>query len=478
MRKGKSVATPSVIRNHDLDVEVNIDSFTLQGMGVGKREGQAFFIPFTIPGEKIEMEVTELKKNYGFGRVKELLVASKDRVVAPCPYFGTCGGCQLQHIAYGRQLELKRQAVQDVMERIGKLQIEVKPVLGQKNPWYYRNKVHFQVLDNKGRIQLGFFPEEGSKPMKIEKCLLIDAEMNIVAHGVENLLNEADLKAFNWQRREGDIRHVVLRRSRLNGDIMVVLVTAQKQVKNLEELAEKILTMRPGIKSVVQNINTEKGRVVLGRKSRVLAGLETITDKIGELYFKISPQSFYQTNPEQTEVLYSEALRMASLTGEERVIDLYSGIGSISLLLAQRAQEVTGFEVVEEAVKDAEANARLNKLANVRFISGLVERTLPKLANDGESQDEDAHWSQRVEGEYSVVVLDPPRKGCEKEALEAVVSINPERIVYVSCDAATLARDLRLLTEEGNYRVNEVQPVDMFPQTGHVECVVRIQRKK
>lgn len=439
-------------------IELAIDSINHNGEGVGRYKGVAVFVPFTIPGEKVVVEVVELKKNYILAKLVNHVEESGHRVKPRCPAFDTCGGSQFQHIDYQLQLSLKRQLVEDALRRIGKItDVAVEETLGMETPWAYRNKAQFQVSLVNGKVKFGFFEEGSHALVPTTECLLIDQQISDIAALVEGIINKYYVPAYNWETGRGLLRHVVIRKGWATGKIMVVLVTSGKKFGELFTLAREIKARVPQIASVVRNINNSPNRTVFGRDNQVLAGQMTITDQIDGLTFTISPTSFYQVNSKQTEVLYAKALEFAGLSGRETVLDVYCGIGAISLFLARKAARVFGFELSAESVRDAAENARANKIHNVEFVSGKAEERLPKLVRTGIKPD--------------VVVVDPPRQGIEKRALQAIADMAPERIVYISCDPATMARDLNFLSYRG-YQAKRVQPVDMFPQTAHVETII------
>ena len=439
-------------------IELAIDSINHNGEGVGRYMGIAVFAPFTIPGEKVVVEVVELKKNYIVAKLVNHVDESEQRVQPRCPAFDTCGGSRFQHIDYQLQLSLKRQLVEDALRRIGKItDVTVEQTLGMETPWAYRNKAQFQVSRMDGKVKLGFFEEGSHALVPTTECLLIDQQISDIAAHVEGIINKYRVPTYDWETGSGLLRHVVIRKGWATGKIMVVLVTSGEKFGELFTLAREIKAGVPQIVSVVRNINNSPNRTVFGRDNQVLAGQMTITDQINSLTFAISPTSFYQVNSKQTEVLYAKALEFAGLTGRETVLDVYCGIGTISLFLARRAARVFGFEVSAESVRDAADNAIANQIHNVEFVSGRAEECLPKLAQTGIKPD--------------VVVVDPPRQGVEKRALQAIADMGPEKIVYISCDPATMARDLNFLSYRG-YKAKKVQPVDMFPQTAHVETII------
>lgn len=444
------------------EISVTVHGLGSSGEGVARFEGLTIFVPGGAPGDRLLARVEEVKKNYARAALVAVEEPSPDRVAPPCPVVAECGGCQLQHIAYGAQLRLKRQQVVDALERLGKLSgVTVHPTLGMDDPWRYRNKAQFPMGYRSGRVIAGFFAPGTHRIVDIERCDIQHPLGNRIMAEVKALAGRHGVRIYDERTHSGVLRHVLARVGRGTGEAMAVLVTNGPDFPHGEEIARALMDRIPELVSVVQNINPARTNVVLGRESRVLAGRAYITDYIGDLEFNISPVSFFQVNPAQTEVLYGKALEYAGLTGGETVLDLYCGIGTISLFLARQAREVIGIEWVEEAVDDARENALLNGVQNVRFIAGDAAVEMPRLAEEGVRAD--------------VIVLDPPRKGCDEPVLEAIAAVAPRRVVYVSCNPASLARDLGRLAGMG-YRTVEVQPVDMFPHTAHVECVARIEK--
>lgn len=434
------------------------------GEGVGRIEGFTIFIKDGIPEDKVLIEITKVKANYASGKIIKLLEKSPYRIEPVCSVFHECGGCQIQTIDYTKQLELKKNKVKSSIERIGKLEnVLVHDTLGMETPFAYRNKAQFPIGREKGKTLIGFYKKGTHRVVDIDGCKIQHDINDKIIDIVKNFIDKNKLSIYDEKTGKGLLRHILTRVSYASNDIMVVIIINGKKLAFKDELIDSLLKELPQIKSIVQNINTKKTNVILGSECKTLYGQDKIVDYIGDLKFEISPLSFFQVNPFQTKVLYDKALEYAELSGNETVFDIYCGIGTISLFLAQKSKQVYGIEVIDAAIKDAKKNAKLNDLNNAEFFVGKAEEVVLKLYNEGLKAD--------------VVVVDPPRKGCDRSVLETITSMNPKRIVYVSCKPSTLARDLKILDELG-YKAIEVQPVDMFPHTSHVETVVRIQRKE
>jgi 23S rRNA (uracil1939-C5)-methyltransferase len=443
---------------------LDIERMGNSGEGIGRIEGLAVFVEDAVPGDRVEAEITQVKRNFARGRLKRVLVQSQQRVEARCPAALECGGCQIQHMDYGWQLEHKRQKVADDLKRIGGLEgITVHPALGMKEPWRYRNKAQFPVGKGTEGIVTGFYARHSHDIIGIDDCVIQHGINGQVVNVVKEHMEAYGILPYDEKSGEGTIRHILTRIGFATGEVMVVIVAACRYFPGKDELVRRLRETIKGIMSIVLNVNEKSTNVILGQECINLWGQDYITEVMGNLKFRISPLSFFQVNPVQTLVLYQKVLEYAGLKGDETVVDAYCGTGSISLFLAQRAAKVYGIEVVEAAVRDARANAADNGIENTEFITGLAEEVMPLLYRKGVRP--------------HAVVLDPPRKGCEQALLDAVVSMQPGRVVYVSCNPATLARDLKYLDSRG-YRAQEVQPVDMFPHTAHVEAVVLLQRQK
>lgn len=452
------------LQKNDL-VTVKIEDMSHDGEGVGKLEGFPLFVKDTVIGDVAEVKILKLKKNYGYARLTELKEPSPDRVEPPCPLSRRCGGCQLQAMSYEKQLEFKRNKVQNHLSRIGGLtDVVVLPVIGMESPWRYRNKAQIPVgYDREGRLISGFYAGRTHAIIDQEDCLLGNEKNSRIMEVVKGFLKENKIAAYQEESHKGLLRHVLIRTAAATGEVMVCLVINGKKFPQAEKLTEALKAV-PGVTSISLNVNMERTNVILGKEQINLYGPGYITDKIGEISYRISPQSFFQVNPAQTRILYETALEYAQLTGSEQVWDLYCGTGTISLFLAQKAAFVRGVEIVPAAVENARDNAELNGIKNAEFFTGRAEEVLPRMVRENQAK-------------ADVIVVDPPRKGCEESLLETMVNMEPERIVYVSCDSATLARDLKYLSAKG-YAVERVQPVDMFPMTVGVETVVMLTKLK
>lgn len=453
----------SFIVNQNDRLTVNVEDLTHDGSGVAKVEGYPLFIHGALPGEEVEIQVGKTLKNYGFARLLNVLKPSPERVDAPCHVFEQCGGCQLQHLSYEGQLQQKQKQVRDVMDRIAKLpEVPVHPVKGMQDPWRYRNKSQIPFSERNGEVVAGFYRSRSHHIVDTDVCIIQSEEADELMATLKREMLIHGVDAYNERTHRGMLRHLVVRKGQTTNEIMVVLVTSKKKFPQRDAIVEVIKRVLPEVTSIMQNVNSEKTNVIFGNETICLYGKSVIIDTIGDIQFEISARSFYQVNPTQTEVLYRQALEYAGLSGNETVIDAYCGIGTISLFLAQQANEVYGVEIVPQAIEDAKRNAELNGITNAFFKAGASEDVIPKWYEQGKR--------------FDVLVVDPPRKGCDEKLLQTILKYKPKRVVYVSCNPGTLARDLRIL-EDGGYRAKEVQPVDMFPQSSHVECVALIELK-
>jgi 23S rRNA (uracil1939-C5)-methyltransferase len=451
-------------RRGDL-VELRIEDLAFGGEGVGRLDGYVVFAPGGVPGDRVQVRVTETRGRYGRGVIDAVLEPSPHRVAAPCPYFGQCGGCRLQHVDYGAQLAFKQKQVQDCLERVGGAAgFELRPIVAAPEPYGYRNKMEFTVAPSPaaGRAIGLHAAQRYDRVLDIERCLLQSEAMNAVLAAVRGEVAARDLSVFDQTSGEGLLRFVTLREGRRTGDAMVNVVATAPDVEALGPMAEALRRRVPAVASVVLNVNAKKAAVAVGTEEHLLLGREHIRESLGGLTFQVSANSFFQTNTVQAERLFALVEAACELHGGETVVDLYSGTGAISLLLARRVKRVYGIELVAAAVTDAERNARANGIDNCTFLAGEVRHVLPQLVRDGVRAD--------------VAVADPPRAGFHPRALTALGTLAPPRIVYVSCNPATLARDVAGLMQQG-YRLEWVQPVDMFPQTPHIEAVARLERR-
>ncbi len=434
---------------------IKIHGLGSSGEGVGKLDGLTVFVEGALPSEEVLAELETVKKNYAVGRLIEILKNSSERVEPFCPLYKDCGGCQLQHLSYPAQLKYKRQQVVDAIEHIGKLGgVEIFDTLGMENPLRYRNKMQFPVGKN---LQIGCYARGSHKIIDTNSCMIQNAGNDKILAAVRNVTKKFNLQPYDEDTHKGFLRHV-MGRVGCNGELMIVLVTAMKNFPNEKNFVRALVKELPEVTSIQQNVQTFHNNVILGRDTKILFGKPTIKDKIGGLTFNISARSFFQVNTSQAEVLYKTARDFANLRGNETIIDAYCGTGTIGLFMARKVRKVIGVEVVSSAISDAKKNSRENNIRNAEFIVGDVVKILPKINDYAE-----------------VVIVDPPRAGCDKKVLETFAAMKPEKIIYVSCNPATLARDLKILDEFG-YRTKKIQPVDMFPFTSHVEAVAQIIR--
>ena len=451
-------------RKNDL-VTLEIEDCGIDGEGIGKADGFTVFVKDAVIGDTVTAKIIKAKKNYGYGRLMEVLKPSPYRVEPKCEFARQCGGCQLQALSYDQQLVFKTNKVKGHLERIGGFtDIPMEPIIGMDELFHYRNKAQFPVGRNKeGKIVTGFYAGRTHNIIENRDCALGVAENKEVLDRVIAHMEKYGIEPYNEATGKGLVRHVLIRYGYFTKEVMVCLILNGNKIPK-EELLVKSLCEIPGMTSITINVNKKRSNVILGEEICLLWGQEYITDRIGDISYQISPLSFYQVNPMQTQKLYAKALEYADLHGQETVWDLYCGIGTISLFLAQKAKFVRGVEIVPAAIENAKENAKLNGLENTEFFVGKAEEVLPR--------------EYKKNGVYAdVIVVDPPRKGCDETLLETMVEMNPERIVYVSCDSATLARDLKYLCERG-YELRKVCPVDQFGMTVHVETVVLLSHKK
>lgn len=449
------------------EILLTIEDFTKEGEGLGKYQGFPFFVKDTVIGDQIKASVTKLKKTYGYARLLEIMKPSPDRCEARCPVARQCGGCKIQQLSYDKQKEFKWNLAAGCMKRIGSFpEIEsiMEPIFAMESPWHYRNKAQFPVgKDKEGKLVAGFYAGRTHSIIPNTNCLIQAPVNEKILQSILSYMKEHDIQPYDEKSQTGLVRHILTRVGFHTGEIMVCLVLngRKKDLPALNQLL-KDLTSIEGMTSIIVNTNLKNTNKILGLECETIWGKDYIEDYIGKIKFQIGPLSFFQVNPKQTEVLYGKALEYADLSGEETVWDMYCGIGSISLFLAQKAKKVYGVEIIKEAIDDARQNALINGIDNVEFFVGKAEEIVPKhLEQTGICPD--------------VVVVDPPRKGCDSQLLQTLLQMAPRRIVYVSCDPATLARDCKILCQQ-DYKVEKMSVVDQFGHSTHVESVVLLIR--
>lgn len=437
-------------------ITLSIHNNGSSGEGVGSYYGYTVFVDGALPGEQVEVQLVECKKNYGKGRLIKVLFPSADRVIPPCPLFGQCGGCQLMHLSYSEQLRTKQQRVIDALDRIGKIpHPPVQACIASPSELAYRNKIQLPVRQsqNDSKLMLGLFARSSHDLIQVDHCLIHCPMGEEIYQSLRKVLQDSPIKGYDPISRKGELKHVLIKSAVNTKEALVILVTQSELLPQLDLIAEKILTTCQHVKGVIQNVQPDHTNVILGKKWKVLKGSGHIEEVLLGLKFKVSPASFFQVNPAQAEQLYQKALALAQLNGSETVLDAYCGVGTLALIFAQRAKHVIGVECVPEAIEDAKSNAQLNGLDNTSFICDEAERFIRSIHA------------------IDLILLNPPRQGCDPLFLAGIQRLAPHKVIYVSCDPATLARDLGILHSYG-YSIKEVQPFDMFPQTAHVETVV------
>ncbi len=449
------------LKKNDI-VEIKIEDNGSLGEGIGRIDNFTLFVPESVAGDTLEVKILKIKKSYGHAKQQKIIVPSEARQTPPCKFYSRCGGCNLQHMTYTHQLAYKTKKVREALRRIGGFeQIQVNETLGMDDPFHYRNKAQFPVGEQDGKLAIGFYSPRSHAIIDMDNCLIQHPINQEIIQKIRDYGTQSNVKPYDEATHKGILRHIVTKIGFNTGEIMVCLVINGKRLPHQDQLIESLKSI-PGMTSIVVNSNMEKTNVILGDKTETIWGEPHIHDTIADLRFEISPLSFYQVNPVQTNVLYDRVLAFCGLSGTETVLDIFCGIGTISLFLARKAKHVYGIEIVPEAVQDAQRNAAQNDITNTTFLCGDAEAELTRMVEDtGIHAD--------------VIVIDPPRKGCDEALLAAIATIKPERLVYVSCDPATLARDLKILCADG-FVVEEVQPVDMFSQSVHVETVVLLSR--
>lgn len=440
-------------------ISLKIHGIGSGGEGVGYFNGYTVFVDGALPGETVEVKLTLCQKRHGWGDLLSIATSASNRMKPVCPLFGRCGGCQLMHLAYESQLDVKRQRVVDAMVRIGKIEdCNVAECIASPSSLSYRNKIQLPVQNGANGLKIGLYARGSHDLVEVEKCYIHGELGEEVYRSAREILMQSGIEAYDPITGKGELRHLIIKSAVHTGESLVIFVTNQEPTPLLKRLAKEITKKSPAIRGVVHNRHAGKENVILGRKFTVLEGNGYICEKLCELTFKISPASFFQINPKQAEQLYTKALEFAELSDEDVVLDAYCGVGTLSLVFAKHAKKVIGVECVPDAIEDAKENAKLNGIENVQFVCAASEDWIGSMAS------------------ADVVLLNPPRKGCELSFLEGLNRLRPKKIVYVSCDPATLARDLKHLQDFG-YRIDAIQPFDMFPQTAHVECVAKLYRR-
>ena len=448
-------------KNQEYIVDIIDNGF--EGEGIAKIDGFTIFIPGAIKGEKVRILIVKVLSSHAFGKLLEILEASKYRQEVDCSTYKRCGGCNLRHIKYEETLKMKQNAVQSLVNKTLKNKLQVQETIGMDNPYHYRNKAQYPVgMDKNGEPVIGVFANRTHEVIPIEKCLIQNPKSEEIAKFILDFIRKEHISVYNEETRKGLFRHIVIKVGIKTGEIMCILVINGKTIPKEEIIIKNLVENFPQIKTIVKNINTKNTNVILGQDNINVYGDGHIEDILGEYKFKISPLSFYQVNPIQAEKLYELGVKMAEISKEDTVFDLYCGIGTISIFMAKYAKKVYGVEIVEDAIKDAKENAKLNNATNTEFFAGDTEIVLDELINQ-----------KKVIPD--IVMFDPPRKGLAKNSINNILNIKPKKIVYISCNPATLVRDLAEF--ESLYEVKSIVPVDMFPFTSHVECVAVLSLK-
>ena len=442
---------------------LTIKRLGINGEGVGYFKKQVVFVPGALPGEEVVVEATKVHPKFAEAKIKKIRKKSEFRVQPQCPVYEECGGCQLQHLRYDQQLKEKRDIIIQSLERHTRLpieQIDIKETIGMENPWNYRNKSQFQVGQKDGQVLAGLYGMNSHQLVNIDQCAVQHPKTNKAVGTVKKILQRLQIPIYNEKSKKGIVRTIVARFGIQTGELQIVLITATKELPKKEQIVEEIKKRLPEVKSLMQNINGEKTSLIFGRETLNLGGNDYIQETLGDLSFELSARTFFQLNPEQTVRLYNEVKKAAELTGKEKVVDAYCGVGTIGLWVADKAAEIRGMDVIPESIEDAKKNAARHGIKHAKYVTGKAEVLLPKWTKEGWTPD--------------VVIVDPPRTGLDRQLLDMILKVKPKKVVYVSCNPSTLAKDIQVLSK--NYKVEYMQPVDMFPQTSHIETVTRLTR--
>ncbi len=444
---------------------LTIKRLGINGEGVGYFKRRVVFVPGALPGEEVVAEVTKVHPKFAEAKIKKIRKASEHRVKPVCPVYEECGGCQLQHLHYSQQLKEKRDIVIQSLERHTKLavdKLDIRETIGMDNPWGYRNKSQFQVGERGGKILAGLYGMNSHKLINIEQCAVQHPATLKATEVVKGILQKHGITVYNEKRGKGLVRTIVARTGITSGEVQIVLVTTKRELPNKEEILAEIKETLPEVVSVVQNINGEKTSLIFGESTETLQGNDFIQETLGDLQFELSARTFFQLNPEQTVKLYNEAKKAAALTGTEKVLDAYCGVGTIGLWLADQAGEIRGMDIIPESIEDSKKNAKRHGITHAKYVPGKAEEVLPKWVKKGWKPD--------------VIIVDPPRTGLDNALLQTIQQVQPAKIVYISCNPSTLAKDIDALSKK--YKLSYIQPVDMFPHTSHVECISQLILKE
>ncbi|WP_144552863.1 23S rRNA (uracil(1939)-C(5))-methyltransferase RlmD [Bacillus sp. X1(2014)] len=436
---------------------LTIKRLGINGEGVGYFKKQVVFVPGALPGEEVVVEATKINPKFAEAKIKKIRIKSPNRVQPLCPVYDQCGGCQLQHLKYDQQLKEKRDIVIQSLVRHTKVDIsnlDIRETVGMEDPWGYRNKSSFQVKAMDGKVLAGLYGLNSHQLINIDECAVQHSQTNEATSAVKRILEELKIPIYNEKSRKGIVRTIVTRVGIQTGELQVVLITTQIELPKVDTIIQEIQKRLPNVKSIVQNINGQKTSLIFGEETLPLAGEEFIQETLGDLQFELSARTFFQLNPIQTVKLYNEVKKAAALTGQEKVVDAYCGVGTIGLWLADQAGEVRGMDVIPESIEDAKKNAKRHGLTNTKYVPGKAEEVLPKWVKKGWKPD--------------VIVVDPPRTGLEGQLIQTILKAEPKKLIYISCNPSTLAKDIQTLSAK--YEVKYIQPVDMFPHTAHVEC--------
>ncbi|MGD7054030.1 23S rRNA (uracil(1939)-C(5))-methyltransferase RlmD [Sutcliffiella horikoshii] len=444
---------------------LTIKRLGINGEGVGYFKKQVVFVPGALPEEVVVAEVTDVKNKFAEAKIKKIRSKSPHRTTPPCPIYEQCGGCQLQHLKYDQQLTLKRDIVIQSLERHTKLNVsklDIKPTLGMEDPWYYRNKSQFQVGKQKEKVIAGLYGANSHKLIDIDNCIVQHSATTEVTNTVKKILQDFNIPVQNEKKGQPSVRTIMTRVGFSTGEIQVVLITTDEKLPRKQLVVEEIQKRLPKVKSIMQNVNGKKTSLIFGEETIHLSGEKVIQETLGDVSFELSARAFFQLNPVQTVKLYDLVKKAAQLTGKEKVVDAYCGVGTIGLWLAEGAGEVRGMDTIAESIEDAKENAKRHGYTNMKYVAGKAEKWLPRWVKEGWRPD--------------TIVVDPPRTGLDETFMKTVLDVEPKNFVYVSCNPSTLAKDIQFLSRK--YKVDWIQPVDMFPQTAHVESVVRFVLKK